>query len=272
MTVESIVLDQRSEGGGEGWSYPILIGLLGRFQLVRAGVPLAVRRGGKTEGLLCALALRPGYRIDRDTLLELLWPGSDPARATHSLNSLVHALRQQLSGAIGGAPPIVYAHGGYELNTDAGVTVDVARFEECADAGDRLMRSGDVLCALKSYEDAAAIYTGDVIPGGDLHTLVERERLRARHLSVLVRLADYYFAAGDHTDALRRGLRLLAQDPCREDAHRLVMRCYARLGERAQALRQYQVCRRILAEEYGARPEPVTEALFDQLLTDPEHV
>lgn len=272
MTVDTFKPSQRTSRAEAHSTDPVLICLLGGFRLVKAGVSLPVRRGGKTEGLLSALALREGYRADRDMLIELLWPGTDIARAIHSLNSLVHALRQLVADALGGASPVLYVGGGYELNTLAGVSVDIARFDERVDISDRLMREGDMAGAVRSYEDAAALYDGDVVGGGDLHTLVERERLRARYLSLLARLADCYFTSGDYAAGLRRALRLLSHDGCREDAHRLVMRCYARMGERAQALRQYQICRRILAEEYNALPEPTTEALFHRLLTDPASV
>lgn len=272
MTVDTFKPSQSPSRAEDHSADPVLICLLGGFRLVKAGVALPVRRGGKTEGLLSALALREGYRADRDMLIELLWPGTDITRAIHSLNSLVHALRQLVADALGGASPVLYVGGGYELNTLAGVSVDIAQFDQRVDVSDRLMREGDMAGAVRSYEDAAALYDGDVVGGGDLHTLVERERLRARYLSLLARLADCYFTAGDYAAALRRALRLLSHDGCREDAHRLVMRCYARMGERAQALRQYQICRRILAEEYNALPEPTTEALFHRLLTDPASV
>ncbi|NTU64270.1 MAG: alpha/beta hydrolase, partial [Chloroflexi bacterium] len=66
--------------------------------------------------------------------------------------------------------------------------------------------------------------------------------------------------------------RLLTVDPCREDAHRLAMRCYARRGERAQALRQYQVCETVLRSEFDAVPEPATRQLFDQIRLSPASV
>jgi DNA-binding SARP family transcriptional activator len=252
--------------------HPLLICLLGSFRMVRRGVVLPVRPGGKTEGLLCALAMRSNYRVDRDTLLGLLWPDVEATRAVRSLNSLVHSLRRLVGDALHGAPPVIYTNGASELNVDAGVSVDVAEFERRVDDGDRLMRSGDVDSAVRSYMEATALYVGDAVVGGDLHGFVERERLRARHLSLLASLADHHFAVGDYPRALRMALRLLNHDPCREDAHRLVMRCYARTGARSQALRQYRVCRRILAQEYQAAPEPTTEALFRRLLTDPAAV
>ena len=46
-------------------------------------------------------------------------------------------------------------------------------------------------------------------------------------------------------------------DHGREDVHRVVMRCYVRRGERAAALRHYQVCAHILRAEFDAAPEPI---------------
>ena len=38
---------------------------------------------------------------------------------------------------------------------------------------------------------------------------------------------------------------------------------HVRLGARAQALRQYSLCRLILRDEFDAVPEPATERLFN---------
>jgi DNA-binding SARP family transcriptional activator len=82
-------------------------------------------------------------------------------------------------------------------------------------------------------------------------------------------LADLYFAAADYERTLVNALRLLASEPCREDAHRMAMRCYVRLGQRAQAMRQYRICAELLALEYDARPEDLTEELYRLVRTDP---
>ena len=108
--------------------------------------------------------------------------------------------------------------------------------------------------------------------GDTEHTLIERERLRARYLTLLARLASYDYAAGNLESCLQLALRLLEHDPCREDAHRFVMRCHVQLGERAQALRQFRLCEQILRREFDADPEPATRTLFDQVRCDPANV
>jgi DNA-binding SARP family transcriptional activator len=253
-------------------SDPVLICLFGSFRLLRNGAVVPVRNGGKTQTLLSCLALRDGHPVPRDTLLDAVWPEVDLTRAAQSLSTLVHALRRLLAGSLAGAPPVLHAEGAYALNSGAGVAVDVARFDALAAAGERSLLAGDRAGAVRFWKRAIGLYRGDLGVGADVHAIIERERLRALHLTLLARVADHHLQAGDHHEALRHARRLLYHDPCREDAHRLVMRCHVRLGERAQALRQYRICRQILEREFGAAPEPSTEALFARVRLDPASV
>jgi DNA-binding SARP family transcriptional activator len=50
-----------------------------------------------------------------------------------------------------------------------------------------------------------------------------------------------------------------------EEAHRELMRCYARLGERGQALRHYQTLEQLMRDELGSPPGPESLALYEQL-------
>src|SRR4051794_9469764 len=69
-------------------SWPILICLLGDFQLLKSGCAISVRGGGKTEALLCYLGVHYNQRVPRETLLNVLWSNGDPILAGQSLNSL----------------------------------------------------------------------------------------------------------------------------------------------------------------------------------------
>jgi DNA-binding SARP family transcriptional activator len=251
---------------------PVLICLLGKFRLFKAGRPVALRGGGKTEELLSALALRLKTGLRRESLLATLWPDRNGSVAGQSLNTLVYSLRRLLGNGIGGSALVLYVNGWYRLNSEAGVVVDMALFEDLVNEGDRRQRAGDGAAAARQYERALAVYSGELVADADLSALIERERLRNMHLTVLARLADRHFADADYPACLENALRLLACDPCREDAHRLVMRCRVRLGERAQALRQYRLCEDILRLEFGAVPEPATTAMFEAVRLDPSSV
>ena len=252
-------------------TWPILICVLGTFRVLQAGQPVPVH-GGKTEALLCQLALRYAEGASRAVLLATLWPDSDAALAGDALRSRVHSLHTLLGAGLVGAAPVLLLDGGLRLNAAAGVGVDVARFDALAASGDQQMRAGHAVEAAAAYQHAAALYPGDLCVAPDLYAVVERERLRARYLRLLVSLATYAYAAGDDAACLEYAQRVLEHDPCREDAHRLVMRCHVWQGERAQALHQYRVCVDILRAAFATTPEPATVALFDQVRRDPGSV
>jgi DNA-binding SARP family transcriptional activator len=260
---------QPDEAGG---CWPIEIQLLGGFRLLKAGRPLVGRAGGKIEALLSALALSHRHYLPRETLLFRLWPNSEPALAGQSLNGLLYSVRLLLGDRTGGAWPVLSERGGYRLNTEAGISVDVDRFDALASAGDSHLRSADTAGAMDLYTSAARLYRGDLGQTGDAGVEIERERLRARYLTILGRLADHRFRAADYTASLDFALALLRADPCREDAHRLLMRCYVRQGERAQAIRQFRLCELVLRTEFEAAPERATLELLDQIRCHPESV
>jgi DNA-binding SARP family transcriptional activator len=237
--------------------------------LLKMGQPVSVRGAGKAEGLLSALSLQYRDGVPREALLSALWPDSEPSLASQSLNSLVYSLHKLLGDAINDATPVLHVGGCYRLNIEAGVGLDTALFEALAGAGDQEAREGSSDTAVALYSRAVQLYRGDLYAGADIHAVVERERLRARYLNLLARLAQYSYDEGDYPACQEHALRMLANDPCREDAHRLVMRCCVRQGERAQAFRQYRLCTDILHAEFDADPEPATTALFEQVRLNP---
>lgn len=61
--------------------------------------------------------------------------------------------------------------------------------------------------------------------------------------------------------------RMLAHDPCREEAHGTLMRCFARRNQRTQALRQFDLCCTLLRRDLSVEPMPELLALREKLAT-----
>ncbi len=240
--------------------------------MLKKGEPIAWRGGAKTEALLLSLALEESRGVCRERLLGQLWPDSEPSLAAQSLHSLLHSLHRLLGDAIGGAPPVVHTAEIYWINVRAGIAVDVTAFEALARRGDRHWHAGAWPTAGSHYREAITLYRGDLNAGTDDTALVERERLRASYLVMLGRLADIARRDHDYSSALEYASLVLKYDAAREDAHRTLMCCYAFLGERVQAMRQYLLCERLLQETFDAVPEPATRELYDRLRLSPAGV
>lgn len=224
--------------------------------------------------LLGTLALQNGRPIAREVLLNLFWPDTEDANlASQALHSLVRDLHKRLCVDTGNVRLVVPMDGHYRLNSEAGVGVDVTVFDALVTAGEQQARAHNFATVETLYEQALRLYRGDLCVDADVCGGVEKERLRARYLTLLAWVADYrYRHDEDYAESLAGAHRLLTHDPCREDAHRLAMRCHVRLGERAQALRQYHLCVTILKADLAAHPEPETVALFEQIRQEPRSV
>jgi DNA-binding SARP family transcriptional activator len=202
----------------------------------------------------------------REVLMEAFWPGSSPEASRNSLNVAIHALRRTLR-TITDIPVIVYAGGAYRINRDLRLWLDVDGFDSWVESGRRFEDAGEIDKATRDYESAGGLYRGDFLaddPYEDWAALT-RERLRLAYLDALGRLSNLYFDAGHYTACASLCQRIIERDPCREDAHRRLMRCYSRQGQPHLALMQYRMCARALTDELGVETDPSTAELHEHI-------
>jgi DNA-binding SARP family transcriptional activator len=76
----------------------------------------------------------------------------------------------------------------------------------------------------------------------------------------------YYRHHQAYEESLACGRQILNHDPLREEIHREIMQLYLESGQRALAVRQYEICREILATELGIPPMEETRALYAQIV------
>jgi DNA-binding SARP family transcriptional activator len=244
----------------------------GHFDLLCDGEPMPLGRNGKALTILKYLLANRSRPASQDHLMGWMWPDSNLKKARWSLNSAVHGLRKLL-GRCPTSPNVNYVlleEGYYRLCPDVRISTDVEEFDAHYEEGRRLERIGSTEEAAAEYEKAIHLYRGDYLLE-DLYedwTMVERERLSNAHLDMLGRLADHYMEDGRLQESIRACYRILDKDRCHEDSYRLLMRCYAHLGLRGRALRQYRLCEKTLGQEYGTVPSPETLALYQKLLGD----
>jgi DNA-binding SARP family transcriptional activator len=237
--------------------------LLGTFELRVDGLSVTTWSGQRGVSVLRYLLSRRRHACPRDELLAEFWPEVAPPAARNRLQVAVSGVRRALLD-VTNLYVIEYAEGGYRINPKLRVETDVNRFEAALSRARDAERAGDAHGALVAYQEAIGYYRGDFAADAPYEqwTLLPRESLRLTYIDALDRLSGIQLGLGQLDDCIATGHRMLDVDPCREDAHRLLMRCYAGQGRVYQAIRQYEFCRRLLNATLQTEPAPQTTQLY----------
>src|SRR5271163_101299 len=191
----------------------------------------------KAQALLAYLAMNRGRAIPRDQLADLLWSTSGPEQGRQSLRQSLATVRRALGADARGVIETVGAD--VLLAASGAIDVDVQRFETLAQS-----------TATADLAGANELYRGEFLADFDVPSepfmdwvRVERARLEATACGMLRRLAAALSDAGEHDAAIAAAERLITLDPLREDGHRLLMQLFASVGRRAEAIRQFAICK-----------------------------
>lgn len=202
----------------------------------------------------------------REMLMEEFWPNAAPQSARNCLNVAVCGLRRALRAAAD-VPIVVLEGGTYRLHPDVRLWLDVEEFERSVGRWRELEQSGEPTLAAGECELAASLYQGDFLaddPYEDWAALT-RERLRLAYLDTLGRLSQLYLCHTQYASCAMLCQRIIERDPCREDAHRRLMRCYSRQGQPHLALRLYWACVEALRDELEVEVSPATVELRERI-------
>jgi DNA-binding SARP family transcriptional activator len=228
-----------------------------------------VRLSRPSQVLLGFLVVNRHRTHQREVLASILWEEIDEARARHRINTALWRLRRALAAPDAQRDECIVSEpgGGVGFNEHACHLLDVAMFEETIAKVTRAVPGAADQADVAGVQRALDLYAGDLLPGCyDEWVMPERRRLETLFVGALEWLMRDQERRGLLESGIGAGLRLLRQDPLREDIHRFVMRLYASAGQRQLAIRQYDYCRDLLASELDISPMPETEALHQQIL------
>ncbi len=251
------------------------IRVLGGLHIARHGAPLANFVSNKAPALLVYLAMTQ-HPHSRDALAALLWGELSDTDAKNNLRQALSNLRKLIE------PHLIITRETVEFNPSVPATLDAASFErlltQSADGkapigNHHWQRLDDSPSTIQQLQSAVALYQGDFLAGFFVRDapefeewmLAQRARLRELAVHALHTLTEFHLSRSAHTRAIDYATRLLTWDAWREEAHRQLMLALARSGQRAAALAQYAMCRRILDKELSVEPSAETTKLYERI-------
>lgn len=254
--------------------YQLKIQTLGPFRVWRGNkeiLPLEWRRE-KARRLFQLLLTYRHTMLDRDQILEMLWPNLEPEIAKRDFKVALSTLYKVLEPERPEGVPSAYiirdgSH--YGLRPGADIWLDVEEMEKEIACGDKLFKQ-EPSKALEHYQRAIALYQGNYLEDClyEAWCSEERERILILYLRTADKVAELLAQKEAWEEVLTVCRAILARDPCWEQAYRWTMLAYARTGRKAQALKTFRQCVEILKKELQVDPSPATIQLYEEIRND----
>jgi DNA-binding SARP family transcriptional activator/Flp pilus assembly protein TadD len=218
----------------------------------------------KSRDLLIYLA-HLGNPVDKDRIIEALWPETPFKQANTIFHTTMHDLRRTLEKQTGRKDLILYNGGRYCL-LPGGTIIDKQNFQELvAAAGRDSELTGQ---SVSSLEEAVSLYRGDYLEEMDYTWLIpEQEYLKQLYNRARDRLSAYYLNQKDYLQARIHLEHLVRENPLTEEYCRRLISACAAIGDLKSVSSQYHKLRSCLKEELGVSPSKEIQELYSRLIS-----
>lgn len=206
--------------------------------------------------------------VPQAELAELLWPDNLPPSWPVALSAVISKLRNKLSLlGLDREQLIVNAFRCYQFRPPPDTWIDLEAAADAVHRAEGALLASDPRAAYGSSLIATTIAHRPFLVGEDGPWISARRDWLA---GILVRALDCRVEAlvanGELALALDQARAAVDLEPYRESGYLRLMRVLVMRGDRAEAVRAYQDCRRRLSEELGVAPSTETESLARSLI------
>jgi LuxR family transcriptional regulator, maltose regulon positive regulatory protein len=238
----------------------VIINSMGRIQVkINNHMITGAEWQTQTARDLFLLLLFQPNGLTKEEIGIILWPESSLSELRLRFKNTIYRLRKAV-----GKDVILFEDNIYWFNRSLDYEDDAESFLREVELGEK---AEDLETIATHFQAAIKYYKGDYLPDLDYPWANgEREHLHQAYLDVLLKLADHFLEQSDYSTALSYSQRALKEDTYLEEAHRLAMRAYGLVGNRAAVIRQYELCRQALMEELGTDPSDQTQILYENLI------
>ena len=229
------------------------------FEIGGRPVKLELR---KSLSLLAYLAVQE-ESLQRDFIINLLWPEEEPSRGRSLLRHVLSPLRIALPEGV-----LTSDRDTIGLSPENPLWVDVLEFRRLVTGCGGHGHAASEVCPAchPALSEAVGLYAEDFMtgftlpdsPDFDEWQYFQAESLRQMLDNALKKLVQCLIRMDTLDQAIQPARRRLVIDRLNEHAHRDLMLLYAWTHQRNLALRQYRECKEALSDQLGIEPQTAT--------------
>ncbi|MEZ4866004.1 MAG: BTAD domain-containing putative transcriptional regulator [Caldilineaceae bacterium] len=236
---------------------------------------IASSRTKKIEALLAYLVVESDHAHRSETLTGLLFPDMADEVASTNLRQTLTRLRRAIRDDDASPPFLTIERETLQFNRQSDHWCDLFVFTTLLTgcAAHSTQRDDACIYCMTRLREAVELYRGSLLADFFLAdsapfeewAATQRERLQQEALATLRTLTTFYTRRGEYAQAIIYAQRQLGIEPWHEEAHQLLIRLLARMGQRTAALAQYKRCVAALQTELNVAPSAATNALRNQV-------
>jgi DNA-binding SARP family transcriptional activator len=249
--------------------------LFGKLQIDLNGTSLSGKISDKAMCLLAYLVHEFDRPHRREYLAEMFWPGKPPGMGRNNLRQTLAILRLSLGDRGAASPYLHVTRDEIQFNEQSEYFADANTFVRLIEESATHNHEALIKCeACKGrLKRAVDLYQGDFLeaaPSTDCQLfeewiLIQREAHKRKMLKTLERLISLSEKRQAFRDASDCARRLVEIEPWDEENHRLLMRMLAQDGNRSAALKQYEICQKVIFNEFHVETTKETTALYEAI-------
>jgi DNA-binding SARP family transcriptional activator len=245
--------------------------LLGKFKLFVGDQEISAKswksRKARTLFQFLLYSRSRGY-VNKEVLMELLWPEDDPAKTAKRFHVALASLRKTLEPDIPRGTPSSYIsrdNDSYTIDLGEKGWVDIENFIKEL----RLARQEEDLGkSIEHYLKAETIYQGEFLEE-DLYSewcIEARESFGSEYLQLLREIIEYYDGQKDYKQCIQYAKKYLKSDKYAEDIYQLLMTYYATTGNKAMVVKTFEKCRDMIENDLNCPISNEAKDLYQKLI------
>jgi DNA-binding SARP family transcriptional activator len=272
LNTKHIMVDVTQEKRAKSCSPALKVHLLGKFRLFDDAQEILAKRWksrkARTLFQFLLYSHSRGY-VNKEVLMELLWPEEDPKITAKRFHVALASLRKTLEPEITRGTPSSFIsrdNDSYTIDVGDKGWVDIDNFIEELNLAKQQENQEK---SIAHYLNAESIYQGDFLEE-DLYSewcIEARENFRSEYLQLLREIIEYYDGNEDHKKCIQYAKKYLNFDKYAEDIYQLLMTYYAQLGNRAMVVKTFEKCTDSIENDLNCPISNETKSLYQELIS-----